>query len=312
MTISPRFSRWISGAPILAAALLLPTAASADFLVVSQNALHLGQGSKGVPTYVADKYAFVRGLGHWPGNALPQLTFLQEVMQQADQAQVTPPGGAARFSALKGNSSYLERYGDLFVNDPAGRLAILCHVDTAVLVSPGAKVQRPPEATLISDSSSGAAQLVWFLDYHATFGTGGAAGRRGEIAEIGNIVRRLTGAVPAGCPATTPAAVIVGDWNMDATDGSIARLAANAGFSRPAFTPNVKTSLNAKGKLTSPYDHFIWDDARIQVTLAALPAQAACGTTLTVAGGVLTPASYPAFRRNCSDHVGVAAIVKLR
>ncbi|MBV9930612.1 MAG: hypothetical protein JO013_06685 [Alphaproteobacteria bacterium] len=313
MTLPPRLGRRFVRAPLVAAAaMLLPTAASADFLVVSQNALHLGQGSKGVKNYVPKKNAFVRRLGRWPGNALPQVTFLQEVMKQAKEADVTPAGGAARFSALKGNSSYLERYGDLLVTDPPGRLAILCHVDTAALVSSGAKVQRPPEATLIADSSSGSAQRVWFLDYHATFGTGGPAARRDEIAEIGNIVRKLTGAVPTGCPETSPAAVIVGDWNMDASDESIARLAANAGFARLAFTPNVKTSLNAKGKLTSPYDHFVWDDARVQVTLAALPAQTACGTRIAVVAGVLKPTSSPAFRKNCSDHVGIAAVVKVR
>ncbi|MFL6863678.1 MAG: hypothetical protein ACJ8DZ_11830, partial [Allosphingosinicella sp.] len=160
--------------------------------------------------------------------------------------------------------------------------------------------------------SGGSAKLVWFLDYHATFGKGGPAGRRAEIAELGNIVRKLTAAIPAGCPATARATVIVGDWNMDAGDASIQQLAANAGFAHLAFTPNVKTSLNAQGVLASRYDHFVYDDTLVQVTLATLPAQAACGTSLTIVSGVLTPASYPAFRKNCSDHVGIAAIVKVR
>jgi hypothetical protein len=311
MKNTPRLG-WTRRLPLLAAAVLLPTAASADFLVVSQNALHLGQGSRGIPTYIADKNAFVRGLGHWPGNALPQVTFLQEVMTQAKEADVVPAGGTARFSGLKGNSSYLEKYGDLLVNDAGSHVTIVCHVDTVGLIGPGATVQRPPEATLISDTSSGSAKLVWFLDYHATFGTGGPAARRGEIAEIGNIVKRLTAAVPSGCPSTTPNAVVVGDWNMDASDSSVATLAANAGFARPAFTPNVKTSLNAKGNVTSPYDHFVWDDSRVQVTLAALPAQSACKTKIAVVAGVLTPTSYPSFRKNCSDHVGIAAVVKVR
>jgi hypothetical protein len=308
----PRFSRPMFGASLFAIAILLPSPASADFLVVSQNALHLGQGSHGSATYIADKNVFIRGLGHWPGNAVPQVTFLQEVMVQSTEPDVAPPGGVARVSALKGNSSYVERYGDLFLNDAGGHAAILCHADTAGLVSTGAVVQRPPEATLISDNSSGSAKLVWFLDYHATFGKGGPAGRRAEIAELGNIVRKLTAAIPAGCPATARAAVIVGDWNMDAGDVSIQQLAANAGFAHLAFTPNVKTSLNAQGVLASRYDHFVYDDTLVQVTLATLPAQAACGTSLTIVSGVLTPASYPAFRKNCSDHVGIAAVVKVR
>lgn len=312
MTISTSFGRRLRRAPLLAAVLLVPTAASADFLVVSQNALHLGQGSRGKPTYVADKNAFVRSLGHWQGSTLPQVTFLQEVMPQANEADVTPAGGTARFSDLKGNTTYVEKYGALFVGDAGGQVTILCHADTAALISPGVTVQRPPEATLISDASGGSAKLVWFLDYHATFGTGGPAARRGEIAEIGNIVKKLTAAVPAGCTKTAEAAIVVGDWNMDASDRSITALAANAGFAKPAFTPNVKTSLNATGAVTSPYDHFVWDDAKVQVTLAALPPQPACGTKIAVVAGVLKPDSYPSFRRNCSDHVGIAAVVKVR
>ena len=303
---------WSCRLPLLAAAVLLPTAASADFLVVSQNGLHLGQDSRGVPGYVANKNAFIRDLGHWQGSALPQMTFLQEVMSQADKDALKPAGGSVNFSELKGNSSYLERYADILVNDSGATLAIVCHVDTAKLVSAGATVQRPPEATLISDSSSGSEKLVWFLDYHATFGKGGPKARRGEIAEIGNIVEALTAAVPAGCPRTSANAVIVGDWNMNATDPAFATLAANAGFGKPSFAPNVKTSLNAQGRTTSPYDHFIWDDNLVQVTLAALPAQSVCSTRVAVVAGVLTPTSYPAFRRNCSDHVGIAAVVKVR
>jgi hypothetical protein len=312
MTFSQPSGRRLSRAPLLLAALLLPTAASADFLVVSQNALHLGQGSRGVPNYVENKYAFVRGLGHWPGNDLPQLTFLQEVMTQAKETEVTPAGGAARFSELKGNTSYVEKYGALFVNDTGAHLTIVCHADTARLISPGATVQRPPEATLISDTSSGSEKLVWFLDYHATFGKGGPKARRGEIAEIGNIVKALTAAAQPGCEKTSANAVVVGDWNMDATDVAFKTLAANAGFGKPSFAPNVKTSLNAQGKTTSPYDHFIWDDNRVQVTLAALPDQSVCSTKVAVVSGVLTPTSYPSFRKNCSDHVGIAAIVKVR
>src|SRR4051812_35124264 len=125
MKFLPRFDRWWSRAPLFAAAILLPTAASADFLVVSQNALHLGQGSKGSPTYIADKNAFIRSLAHWSGNTLPQMTFLQEVMIQANEVDVKPAGGVARFSARKGNTSYLEKYADLFVNDAGGHLAVL-------------------------------------------------------------------------------------------------------------------------------------------------------------------------------------------
>jgi hypothetical protein len=296
------------------AAASLPGAAAADVLVVSQNALHLGQDSRAVSNYIPSKNLFVQSLARWPGNTLPQLTFLQEVMVQADQTAISPTGGTVHFGPLKGTTSYLERYANILVNDRGNHVTVLCHVDTARLIGAGASIQRPPDATLISDATGGSARLVWFLNFHATFGSGsaGMASRRAEVAEIGNIVARLRAAAPAGCPRTTDNAVILGDWNLDSTDASFRTLAANAGFTRLGGTPNEKTSLNPQGVRTSHYDHFIFDDARVQVTLAALPAQALCGTSATFAAGILTPTSLLSFRRNCSDHLGIAAVVRVR
>ena len=305
---------WFHRPLLLLAAALLPAAASADVLVVSQNALHLGQNSSSVPNYIPNKNAWVRALAAWPGNSLPQLTFLQEVMSQSSESAIQPPGGTVHFGPLKGNSSYLERYGNILVNDAANHATILCHVDTAGLITSGVSIQRPPDATLVSDATGASPRLVWFLNFHATFGSGseGMAARRAEIAEIGNIIARLRAAPPAGCTQTTDNAVVLGDWNLTATDAAFQTLAANAGFTRLGATPNVKTSLNSQGNPSSPYDHFIFDDARIQVTLAALPAQTVCGTNTTFAAGLLTPASTQSFRTHCSDHLGIAAVVKVR
>lgn len=309
-----RLRTWLCRTLLVATAALLPSSASADILVVSQNALHLGQNSSSVPNYIPNKNAWVRALADWPGNSLPQLTFLQEVMSQANQAAIRPTGGTVHFGPLKGTSSYLERYGAVLVNDAGNHLAVLCQIDTAPLITAGVVVQRPPDATLVRDASSASPQLVWFLNFHATFGTGsaGLATRRAEVAEVGNIIARLRAAAPATCPQTTNNAVVLGDWNLAATDAAFQTLATNAGFTRLGATPNVKTSLNSQGVRSSPYDHFIFDDARIQVSLAALPAQPVCGTSATFAVGILTPTSLQSFRRNCSDHLGIAAVVKVR
>jgi hypothetical protein len=48
------------------------------------------------------------------------------------------------------------------------------------------------------------------------------------------------------------------------------------------------------------------------VTLAALPAQSFCSTSATFAVGILTPVSAANFRRNCSDHLGIAAVIRVR
>jgi hypothetical protein len=314
MNTLPRLRIWLHRIMLVAVAALLPSTALADVLVVSQNALHLGQGSSSVPNYIPNKNASIRSLARWPGNSLPQLTFLQEVMTQASQTAIQPAGGVVHFGPLKGTSSYVERYGNILVNDTGNHLSVLCHVDTASMITAGVSIQRPPDATLIRDATGSSPRLIWFLNFHATFGTGsaGLAARRAEIAEIGNIITRLRAAVPAGCPRTADNAVVLGDWNLDATDAAFRTLAANAGFTRLGASPNVRTSLNAQGNPSSPYDHFIWDDARVQVSLAALPAQALCNTSATFAVGVLTPSALAAFRRNCSDHLGIAAVVRVR
>lgn len=299
---------------LLLAAACLPSAASADILVVSQNALHLGQGSRAVRNYIQNKNAFIQSLAHWPGSGLPQMTFLQEVMPQASQTAIQPAGGIVHFGQAKGNSTYLERYGNILVSDSANHVTILCHVDTAGLITAGVSIQRPPDATLVSDITDGTPRLIWFLNFHATFGAGraGMTARRAEIAEIGNIITRLRAAPPAGCAQTTDNAIVLGDWNLTATDASFQILASNAGFGRLGATPNVKTSLNPHGVRSSPYDHFIFDDARLVVTLGTLPSQRFCSTSATVLAGVVTPGSLPSFRRNCSDHLGVAAVIRVR
>lgn len=297
---------------LLATAATFASAAPAEILVASQNTLHLGQDSRAVPGYIAAKNQFIQQLATWPGSTLPHLTFLQEVMSAASETAIQPPGGIVFFGALKGNTSYLERYGVIAVNDAGNHLTVLCRIDTAALVSAGFTMARPPDATLIRDSSvSATPQLIWFLNFHAIFGSGTAV-RRAEAAEIGHIVARLRSGPPAGCAQTTQNVVVMGDWNLSGTDRAFTDLARNAGFVRPRVSPNVATSLNSAGRRASAYDHFVWDDSLVQVTLANLPSQPYCGTTASVTGGVIVPSSLLSFRRNCSDHLGVMALVRAR
>jgi hypothetical protein len=290
---------------------MLSSAASAQILVASQNTLHLGSGSSSVTGYLAGKNEFIRDLTTWPGSTLPHLTFLQEVMRTQEEDDISPVGGEVFFGNLKGSTSYRERYGMVLVDDAADHVEILCQVDTAGLVSAGTSLERAPDATLVSDTSSGTAKLIWFLNFHAIFGSG-ATPRRAEAAEVGRVVAVLRGATPAGCPGTSQNVVVLGDWNLPATDRAFADLARNAGFTRPQTSPNVLTSVSAAGARVSAYDHFIWDDSLVQVTLATLPVQPFCSTTASVATGVVTPASLLTFRRHCSDHLGIVAQVRVR
>lgn len=308
-----RLARYICAA-LLGIVGLLPDSASADLLIVSQNALHLGQGSKAFVDYVPAKNQYVRSLAAWPSMGVPQLTFLQEVMPQAKLSDIQPPQGTALFGALKGTSSYLERYGLVLVNDTQSHAQILCRVDTASLLSAGARIQRSPDATLVRDTSGASPRSVWFLNFHATFGTGsaGLAARRSEIAEIGLVITKLRTHVPSGCPSTADTAIVLGDWNLGGGDAAFHTLAVNAGFAHMGLAPDVPTSLNAKGNRASAYDHFVYDDTRVLVTLTDLPAQPMCSTTGAFVSGILTPVDFPSFRQRCSDHLGIAAIVRIR
>ncbi|HEX6377025.1 MAG TPA: hypothetical protein VFZ91_15040 [Allosphingosinicella sp.] len=302
---------WSKRAVFLGAAAMLSSTASAEILVTSQNTLHLGSGSSSVPGYLAGKNEFIRRLAIWPGSTLPRLTFLQEVMRTQDEDDIKPVGGEVIFGNLKGSTSYRERYGLVLVDVPADHVAILCHVDTASLVTAGTTLERAPDATLVSDTSSGRPQLIWFLNFHAIFGSG-TTPRRAEAAEVGRIVATLRGATPAGCPATSQNVVVMGDWNLPGTDRAFTDLARNAGFTRLQVSPNALTSVSATGARVSAYDHFVWDDSLVQVTLATLPVQPFCNTTATVASGVVNPANLLTFRRHCSDHLGIVAQVRVR
>lgn len=302
-----RIRSWFRRVLLIATAAMLPSAASADILVVSQNTLHLGWGNQ---NYQAGKNAFIQALSNWPNAGLPQVTMLQEVMAQANPNAIQPAGGAVQFGNLKGaNPRYQERYGLVSVNNLQRHLHILCYVDTAPLVSAGVAMSRPPDATLVGDSSNNRQRAAWILNFHAIFGRAIAA-RQAEVREIGRIVARLTAAVPAGCPGTTPNVVIVGDWNLPATDPAFRDLGLYAGFAQLNVSPNVATSLNAQGVPSSAYDHFVWDSARVQVAGANLAAQNACATQIAIAAGVLNAASLLNFRQNCSDHLGLAAVVR--
>jgi len=301
-----RIRAWFRRVLLVAAAGMLPSAATADILLVSQNTLHLGWGNQ---NYQAGKNAFIQTLASWPNVGVPQVTMLQEVMAQANQNAIQPAGAVVHFGNLKGAGRYQERYGLVALNNPQRHLHLLCYFDTTPLVSTGFAMSRPPDATLIGDSSNNQQRVAWILNFHAIFGRT-VAGRQAEVREIGRIIARLSAMVPPGCPGTTPNVVAVGDWNLPANDPAFQALGQNAGFAQLNVSPNVATSLNAQGVPSSPYDHFVWDGARVQVAGVNLAAQNACATQIAIAAGVLNAASLLSFRQNCSDHLAVAAIVR--
>ena len=256
--------------------LLLPALpATADFCMLTQNGLRLGQGR---PDYrEAKRQGFRRIFQDY------DVIALQEVMDPDEPARLAPAGFDASVSAAKGRSSYREHYAVLTRRD-AVRV-----VDAADYPDADGDFARPPFGVAVEDRDGA---RFWLVNIHAVFGTGGLRPRRLEVAAMTEVLAHYAARrLPDG--TTIARVVAVGDWNLPATDPAFAELARAAAVK---VAPNVRTSLNRAGEYASPYDHFLWDGAVLSVDFADEPRDA----------GGLDRAS---FRATLSDHVGVAGYV---
>lgn len=254
---------------------LMAPPAWADFCMLTQNGLHLGQGK---PDYrIAKRQGFQRIFQDY------DVVVLQEVMDPDEPARLAPAGFDAAISAAKGKSSYREHYAVLTRRDAVQVLDAADYPDMAE------EFARPPFGVAIQDRDGG---RFWLVDIHAVFGKGGAAPRRLEVAAMARVMAHYAGRkLPDG--TTIERVLAAGDWNLPATDQAFADLAASAGL---WAAPNIKTSLNAQGVYSSAYDHIVWDRAVLAVDFSDDPRDS---------GGLATDD----YRDTLSDHVGVAGYV---
>lgn len=246
--------------------------AAADFCVLTQNGLHLGQGK---PEYRAAKRdGFRRIFQDY------DVVALQEVMDPDEPTRLAPPGFAVAVSAAKGQSTYREHYA-LLVREGAARI-----LDAADYPDDDNRFARPPFAVAVEDKDGA---RFWLVDIHAVFGKGGAGPRRLEVAAMPQVVAHYA-ARPLPDGSLVPRVVVAGDWNLPATDAAFAELQALRA------APNVKSSLNAQGAYSSPYDHFLWNGTVLAVDFADDPRDLGGFDTVT-------------YRATLSDHVGVAGYV---
>ncbi|MGE5475650.1 MAG: endonuclease/exonuclease/phosphatase family protein [Bacteroidales bacterium] len=255
---------------------VLPLPARADFCMLTQNGLHLGQGK---PDYrEAKRQEFRRIFQDY------DVVGLQEVMDPDEPARVAPEGFAVTLSAAKGASSYREHYAVLT------RSSAVSVLDAADYPDDDGRFARPPFGVAIADRDG---SRYWLVDIHAVFGKGGAAPRRLEVAAMGDVLAYYR-ARPLPDGTTIVRVVVAGDWNLPATDPSFAEL--SAALAGVKVAPNVKSSLNGQGAYSSPYDHFLWDGAVMNVDFADDPRDI---------GGLETAQ----FRATVSDHAGIAGYV---
>lgn len=265
--------RWLCSLSLIVA--LAPMPAWADFCMLTQNGLHLGQGK---PDYrEAKRQGFARLFRDY------DVVALQEVMDPDEPARLAPAGFAATVSAAKGASTYKEHYAVLT------RSAAVKVLDAADYPDAESRFARPPFGVAIEDKDGA---RFWLVDIHAVFGKGGAAPRRLEVAAMAEVVAYYA-ARPLPDGSTVARVLAAGDWNLPATDRAFDDLAAAAGLTA---APNVKSSLNAEGAFSSPYDHFVWNGAVMAVDFADEPRDS---------GGL----PLDQFRDTLSDHVGVAGYV---
>lgn len=253
--------------------LLAAGPARADFCMLTQNGLHLGQGK---PAYQQVKRAVLQGIFDDY-----DVIALQEVMNAEEAARLAPPGFIASVSAAKGATSYREHYAMLT------RQAAMRVLATADYPDPGGLFARPPFAIAVEDRSGA---RFWLAATHVVFGKSGLAPRRREVAAMAEAMAHFA-AQPLPDGSTIGRVVVAGDWNLPAADKAFATLPDIF-----KVAPEVPSTLNAKGIFASSYDHYLWQHQRLAVDFAADPRDS----------GGLSPGVY---RNTVSDHVGVAGYV---
>lgn len=260
------------------AALLVVIAgpARADFCLLTQNGLHLGQGEQ---SYAEDKRQHFRRIFQDY-----DVVVLQEVMKAGEPKLLTPEGfNPPEVSEARGQNSYREHYAVL-TRQGITVLARGDYPDTAQ------QFARPPFGVAVQDKDGA---RYWVVDIHAIFGKGGKEPRRQEVAAMAQVLAHFA-ALPLPDGSTIDRVLVAGDWNLSSEDRAFGDLAA--ALPGTVAAPEIKTSLNKDGVYSSPYDHVVWNRRHLSVDFASDPRDT---------GGLATDF----YRTTVSDHAGVAGYV---
>ncbi|MCC9622860.1 hypothetical protein LPB41_14290 [Thalassospira sp. MA62] len=286
-----------------------PTTARAyDFIIQSQNFLHLGWGGQNSTNNKCDQIDNII--------AEADVLVIQELMKADYPCVGGVPAGYKWESYGPYGKSYVEYYGFLYKSGTA-------HNGTTKIQSGGhyfkasnpADFIRPPVAIYLEvDPSPGSVPskkyTIWIGNIHSIYGK--TVGQRQKEAEqvriFYNDLKNITNSGTSPPPGQTWPIIIAGDWNIPVTykNGK-----TNPGFdwlehnnnNADADPKDRATSLTAAGNPSSPYDHFIFSKSGL-------------GRTLTVnfkkvfpSGGA--PVTGKTWRQDVSDHLGIQAEVTL-
>ena len=264
------------GLTLIAAALVSLRGGAATLNIASQNLLRLSDSQR-----QATKRATILAQ-----SATFDLYTIQEAMKNITFSNITPGQHAFQFTEPKVQTSYKERYAVIYNTALTPQNGT---TDQKMLDYGGTKsFARRPSGTMFKDGSG---NLIWFIDFHAVFGKS-VWERRDEARDMADVYTWFKTATVNN--QTTDKVLLAGDWNLGATDSGFDTIKAlNTGHMQ--LVPNVLTSLTQAAALSEPYDHFVADDTKIQLS-----------------GCVIIP--MPAgrdivwWRGNVSDHLGIKCV----
>jgi hypothetical protein len=268
-----------------------------EFKIRSQNFLHLGWGTSTVKTNKCT------ALNDMMNDV--DIIVVQELMQSTDPCPTQTSSNNFTFivdpTAL-GNSSYKEYYGFYVRNGANKKLTTLAY--TGELRYATGSFERPPRAIALKVTKGSTNKYVWIGDIHSIFGKKvqqryDEAGRvRGFYQDLQKV--KIGGQDPA--PGRWPV-IIAGDWNIPVTRSNgttltpgFSWLPVNMAVGYPAI---FKTTLSAKAKRSSAYDHFIYDDQLLSLT----------PPTIETTASFVTDAAW---RKSVSDHLGIVSEVSFK
>jgi len=281
------------------AAALLPAVAQAQsFVLMTQNMLRFGHGSRLENQCKAIAKASLK----------VDIIVLQEVMTNGypcigtnnnNDVDMPVPANFRYVTSPAKGEKYVEYYGILYRYTPRNNIQI---------TNPGNKVVdfqwkefiRPPYAVFFNVKSKEKTCKVWVVDFHSIFGKK-IEERQKEVKEMGKVYTYLMG-------RDGGKVIMAGDWNLPTVDLTGFDWVAN----KPAkIDPNVLTSLTRDGTASSAYDHAIntFAPSNSPVTInEPSSGWVYVGTSTSPP----SPSDLAEWRAKVSDHMGVIGDVTLR
>lgn len=271
---------------------------SADFVLLSQNLLRFGQGSK-----TAQKCQALENKA-----ADVDIILIQELMTAAYPCASVPADFTFMSFGPYGTTSYKEYYGFLWRSTQSGAHPKIEYT-TYYHAASQSDYMRPPTAMLFKvtrQPSTGGTFLIWVGNMHSVFGKT-ISGRRDEATKAGNYFQGLrTMVVGTDQPPTGGwPTLIAGDWNLPVTNSAgvvDSGFSWLAGQNAAGLPTNIATSLTRAGGASSPYDHILYN------TVTG-------GHGVTISNVQLVPLNqndWPTWRQTVSDHLGVQAEVTVQ